>query len=134
MFLCSTSFWDLLQRGTTVLPSLERISMWNAVWSLADLTMYLTLRRTALQAASTSEIPIVVSTYGRQKSHLGIIMWLEEDDPDVDDDYHNEFDEDEAEMREMLFAQGSAEDRRYRAEAEAMGIRFTDHDISTGVV
>ncbi|KIJ49873.1 hypothetical protein M422DRAFT_246241 [Sphaerobolus stellatus SS14] len=112
-----------------VLPSLERISMWNVVYSLADLTMYITLRGTALQAASTSEILIVVSIYGRQKSHLGIIMWLEEDDHDVDDDYHSEFDEDEAEMREMLFAWGSAENRRYRAEVEAMSIRFTDHYI-----
>ncbi|KIJ49876.1 hypothetical protein M422DRAFT_246244 [Sphaerobolus stellatus SS14] len=105
--------------------------MWNAVWSLADLTMYLSLRRTALQAASISEIPIAVFTYGRQKSHLGIITRLEEDDPDPDDDYHSEFDEDEAEMREMLFARGSAENRHYRAEAEAMGIQFIDHYIST---
>ncbi|KIJ25889.1 hypothetical protein M422DRAFT_38437, partial [Sphaerobolus stellatus SS14] len=54
--LGETFFTDLLQRGSTILPSLERISLWSTIWSLEDLTTYLTLRRTALDQTVSSPV------------------------------------------------------------------------------
>ncbi|KIJ35416.1 hypothetical protein M422DRAFT_262381 [Sphaerobolus stellatus SS14] len=120
--LPSTSFQGLLG-SSTILDSLERITLWKTDWSIEGLILYLTARRTALSETMVCGLPMVVSIQDSKASHSRSIENAEEHEVSAEEiEGHRDWE------REQGLDMKNA---KWISKAEAMGVRFTTETIST---